>query len=1220
MIWIQQDNILDLVQEPNNSDLCRIYFSDEREMDWIKNSISIDEKTFLNSKQFFNLKLNGSVITDLYPTIFKNKVNLLLGSAGTGKSVLIKKMYSNISDEFLKNKNIEDDSFPILIKLRECLNGNLESLLRQRLSDYNLNNTETNCNYIYFFDGLDEVSHHNIGSIIHQITYLMKKPSTKSIIISSRTDSNNVAYLHQFINCNEYKINALTYDDIETVFFNKGKQSKLEKLKQLKESNANILNDIIDIFSVDLLWNIIDKADINITKIEIIEQFINYCFSNYSKIAALPLLEPQKKSLIELCTEISYNMQKKLYLSIELSTVQKIVMDFTGVTNAGDINEIVNALTDLFFEDSQSETEKMISYKHRRFHEFFLYKKIDRNFLNDPNILRELHLLSNKEFIINVFFKTSLIKAYREKNVLKALSLRLMQQYLGYSYWHEYADDLIGNDFNYGSKEPIYSYSSSLVFLLAYYNSNDIEAILINEELSISDCINKDNCLELIEMHNKLCNGDIVEFIFNKYDIQKDKVVNHRNFYSYLYILNRMRNVPIQDIYNDYFKKTKFLHPKIGHMDYVDSSDKILSDFYKYCLDQEIGFIANLISSMSKEQLEILSFQLLRSDHILCLLSKAHEYRDLKIQFLNRIEKEDEEYLTNTIATYSFLSGNIKKRKQLTDALNQVNRTNYPTWHKNIELHNMLCYLLKDEVIYSLSEFKLGVQIFTHLIDNYNNLDDVLKLWIEDIKPYNFVWNNWLQYTYSNMIGIFISKVGFNVIELKSFLRELMKYDSVIYINVVYYTILKNNPDLFHKIINKQIINKMIDIVIVEDLEFENSCEFFFQYAAMCWTIDKEKSYALLIDGINNEFLRPPYKGDHLISMIMPGCLFFAYQNYVYNDNEIKDLFSELYYALIRLSKSTQNSSPFSHFKWAMGVCVNQEYMLDDLYDINEIPLYSRENKNVSNIDISKITQESLLKFYTFEVENAPYDSLEFWQQIISMNYEFDEELSTLYKAFDKCFPSTYGYPPIIDYIHLPVAVLLSDEKTKNKFIDYIMIHSGEYAFYDIIRAYAIIGKVDEAKDCIDFLYRYVNMLTNSINLFSKNDVPKKPLFIMDLIYHTRRSDWEFLENKNTCVLKSNPEIKIMWDDYEDKEEFYEKWATKHIDENAYIYDYIIYNNDIEIKRFALVAVDGYRAKLPLPKVNTNIIKRNDYYLARRFNSDVKTFHSYIIRSSLIVD
>lgn len=1220
LVWLQQDNILDLVQETNNSDLRRMYFSDERETDWIENGISVDEKTFLNSTEFFNLKLNNIAITDLYPTIFENKLSLLLGSAGTGKSILIKKMYSNISDDFLNNEVAEDVSLPILIKLRECVNGNLESLLRQRLNDYNLNNTEPTCNYIYFFDGLDEVSHHNIGSIVNRIVYLMKTTSTKSIIISSRTDSNNLSYLHQFVQCNEYKIDALTYDDIETVFSNKGEHSKLEKLKQLKHSNAKILNDITDIFSVDLLWNIIDKTDINITKIEIIEQFINYCFSNYSKITVLPLLEPKKDSIIELCTEISYNMQTKLHLSLELSTVQKIIMNFTGMTSAGDINEIVNALIDLFFENSHSGTEEMVSYKHRRFHEYFLYKKIDDNFLNNPNLLRELHLLSNKEFVINVFLKTSLIKAYKENNILKALSLRLMQQYLSYSYWHEYADDLIGKDFSYGSKEPVYSYSPALVLLLARYTSNDIEALLSNEEISISDCITKENCLELIELHNRLCNGDIVEFIFNKYDIQKDKVVNHRNFYSFLYIQNQMRNVPLQNIYNDYFKKPKFLHPEIGHMDYVDSSNEILNAFYKYCLDKDIGFIAKLIPEMSKEQLEILSFQLFRHDHILCLVSKTHEYRNLQIQFLNRIEKEDENYLTNTIAAYSFLSGNIKNREQLKDALTQANCRNYPTWHRNIELHNMLCYILKEEVDYSLSEFKLGVQIFTHLVDNYDNLDNVLMLWIEDIKPYNFVWNDWLQYTYSNMIGILISKVGFNVIKLKSFLRELMKYDSVIYTNVVYYTILKHNPELFHKIINKQIINKMIDTSMVDDLEFENSCEFFFQYAAMFWNIDKERSYALLIDGINNELLRPPYKGDQLMSMIMPGCLFFAYQNYLYNDNEIKDLFIELYSVLTKLSKSTQNDSPFSCFKWAMGICVNEEDMPDDLYDISETTLYPRENKNVGNdIDISKITQESLIRYYTFEIEKVPYDSLEFWQQIISLNYELDRELSILYNAFDKCFPSMYGYGPI-DYIHLPVAVLLSDERTKNKFAKYIMNHSGEYAFYDIIRAYSIIGNADEARDCIDFLYRYVNMLTAPISLFSKNDVPEKSLFIMDLIYNTVRTDWEFFENKSTCVLKRNSEIKIMWDDYEDREEFHEKWATKHPNKSAYIYDYIIYNNDTEIKRFALVKVDGYRATIPLPKVNTNIIKRNDYYLARLFNNRIETLHSYIIISGLIVE
>lgn len=1221
LVWLQQDNILDLVQETNNSDLFRIYFSDEREIDWIKNGISIDEKTFLNSTEFFNLKLNNIVITDLYPTIFENKVNLLLGPAGTGKSILIKKMYSNISDEFLKNKIDKDAHLPILIKLKECVNGNLESLLRQRLSDYSLNNTEPTCNYIYFFDGLDEVSHHNIGSVINQIIYLTRMPSTKSILISSRTDSNNLACLHQFVQCYKYKIDALTYDDIETIFSNKGEQSKLEKLKQLNHSNAKILKDITDIFSVDLLWNIIDKADINITKIEIIEQFIDYCFSNYSKIAVVPLLDPKRKSIIELCTEISYSMQTKLHLSLDLSTVQKIVVNFTGTTNAGDINEIVNTLIDLFFENSHSDTGEVLSYKHRRFHEYFLYKKIDDNFLNNPNLLRELHLLSNKEFVVNIFLKTSLSKSYKEKNVLKALSLRLMQQYLGYSYWHEYVDDLIGKDFSYGSKEPVYSYSPALVLLLAHYNSNDIEALLSNEELSISDCINKDNCLELIELHNRLCNGDIVEFIFDKYDIQKDKVVNHRNFYSYLYILNKMRNVPLQDIYNDYFKKPKFLYPEIGHMDYVGSSNEALNAFYKYCLDQDIDFVANLIPSMSKEQLEILSFQLFRHDHILCLVSRIHGYSDLRIQFLSRIEKEDDNYLTNTMAAYSFLSGNIKKREQLNDALTQANCRNYPTWHQNIELHNVLCYILKDEVNYSLSEFKLGVQIFTHLVDNYDNLDDVLMLWIEDIKPYNFVWNNWLQYTYSNMIGVLISKVGFNVIKLKSFLRELMKYDSVIYINVVYYTILKHNPELFHRIINKQIINKMIETSMANDLEFENSCEFFFQYATMFWNIDKEKSYALLIDGINNELLRPPYKGDQLLSMIMPGCLFFVYQNYLYNDNEIKDLFTELYSALTKLSKSTQNDNPFSCFKWAMRICVGEEDIPNDLYDVSETILCPRENKKVGNdVDISKVNQESLIGYYTFEIEKAPYDSLEFWKQVINMNYELDKELSILYNAFDKCFPSMYGYAPIIDYIHLPVAVLLSDERTKNKFTDYIMSHSGEYGFYDIIRAYSIIGKTDEVRDYINFLFKYVNMLIAPISLSSKKVELEKSLFIMDSIYNSNRTDWEFFENKCTCVLKSNPKIKIVWEDYNDREEFHERWATNHPDNHAYIYDYFIYNEDKEIKRFALVDVDGCRATIPLPKANTNIIKRNDYYLACLFNNRIETLHSYIIISGLIVE
>jgi len=1221
--WIQQDNILDLIKETENNDLRRMYFSHEREADWVKNGISIDEKTFLHSTEFFNLKLNNILITELSHKILENKVNLLLGSAGTGKSVLMKKMYSDLSDNFLENRNKGEAYLPILIKLRECINGDLESLLRQRLNDYNLNNTEIDCNYFYFFDGLDEVPHHNIGSIINQITNLMKMQTTKSIAISSRTDSNNLSYLHQFVECIEYKINALDYEDIESIFSVRGTQGKIDNLKQMKQSNAKILDEITDIFSADLLWNIIDEININITKIEIIERFVDYWINNYSKMVELPLLEPKSISIKNICTEISYNMQQSLQLSIELSNVQEIVQKITGSTNASDVNTIVHALVDLFFEISYNITSRVLSYKHRRFHEFFLYKKVDESFLERPELLRELHLLSNKDFVINVFMKTSLSSAYKQKNVLKALALRIFEQYLGYSYWHKYIDDLIGKGFNYGSEEPFYSHSSALILLLAGYDTNDIEKVLSNEELSIGDCINKDNCLEFIELHHKLHKVDISEYIFSKLNISKDKLVNYRNFYSYLYIINQMRKVSLQTIYNDFFKDPSFLQPEVRHMDYVDSSNEKLNAFYKYSLDHDITFISVLISDMSKEQLELLSFQLLKYEHILCLVSKKQENINLRVQFINRFEKEDESYLTNTLATYGLLSGNNEAHNQLRVALDKANCRNYPTWHQNIELHNVLCYLLKDEVNFTLSEFKLGVAIFTHLVDNFDNLNETLILWIEDIKPYNFVWNDWLRYTYSNMLGTLIGNVQFDLIMLKHFLRELIKYESVIYIPVVYYNILKYNPKLFDLIVNEQIIDKLIETAISDDLTFDNSSEFFFQFAVMYWNINKEKSYSLLIDGINNETLRPPYKGEDLMSMIMPGCLYYAYLNYVYDDFEIKDLFIQLYNALVILKNATQNDSPFSCLKWAIRACVGDDDLLKDLYDESETVLYPRENKKIGNdFDVSKVSEESLTTYYTFESEGIPYNSLEFWIQIIDINYKNDKELNKLYEAFNKCYPSMYGCSPTIDYIHLPVAVLISDERTKDKFTRFVMDHAGEYGFYDIIRAYSIIGKTDEARKCIDFLFKYIKMLTAPIAQLSscKKDNKDKSLFIMGTIYNSNRGDWDIFENKGTCVLRSNPKIKIVWDDFEEREAFHEEWATHHPDKHAYLYNYCIYNSDIEIKRFALVDVDGHRATLPLPQTNTNIIKRNDYFLSRLFNNRIESLHEYIIRSKLIVE
>lgn len=1224
LIWIQKDNILELMKMPKNDDLRRMYFSEEREDDWIKEGISINEKTFLNSSDFFNLKLDDINITELYHKITEYKVNLLLGLAGTGKTMLIKKMYSDLSDVFLEKASggISEAYLPVLIKLRECINGDLESLLRKRLSDYNINNTEKDCVYIYFFDGLDEVSYNFIGNIVNAIINLKRIQTTKAIVITSRTDTNNLLYLNQHLECKSYRINSLTYADIESIFSLRGLTSKKDKLENMKYYNAEILKDITDIFSVDLLWNIIEDIDNHITKIEIIEYYVNYWISNYSKMIELPLLEPKINSIKEICKEISFCMQKDLLLGIELATVQEIVKKITESSNVQDINNIVHALMDLFFEESANYYSKVISYKHRRFHEYFLYISLDDSFLKHPELLRELHLLSNKDFLINIFMKTSLRKAHKKKDVLKALALRLLEQYLGYSYWHNYKDDLIGIDFAYGSKEPFYSDSSTLIRLIASYDTFTIKEILINDELSIGDCINKKNCLELIELHHRICNDDISEFIFEKYNISKDKLVNHRNYYSYLYIVNRMRSVSIQTIYNHDLTDAKFLHLEVSHMDYVGSSNEMLNSFYNYCLVEDIDFITNLLSDMSKEHVELLSYQALKYSHIICLISDKQKYVDFRKQLISRFEKE-EDYYTNSLAIYNFINKNNKSHDQLKAALDKVNDRNYPTWHQNIELHIMLSFLLKDEVNYALWEFKLGVDLFTHLIENLKNPDKILELWIKDIKPFNFVWNNWLKYTYSNMLGTLISYTTFDVIKLKIFLRDLMKYESVIYLPSVYYNVLKYNPKLFYLITNGQIIDKLFTDCISEESTFESSSESFFQFANMYWNFNKEKSYSILMDGLNNEMLRPPYNGDHLMTMIMPGCLYFAYQNYIFTDNEIRDLLDVLYKSLCIIKKTTQIDSPFGCFKWVMKECIGKDDIPSALYSEDEIALYeSKKNNKSYYMGSADITKEELIKYYTFSDENVAYNNLDFWIKVIDENYKMDNELNILYECFNKCYPSSYGYAPVIDYIYLPVAALILDERTKNKFLEYSMDHAGEYGFYNLIRAYSVIGRVNEARKCIEFLLHYIEMLLKPISYLSYNStiIKDNNYFLLDTIYKSNITDWEFNESQCKCVLISNPQIKIIWDDYDEQEVFRESWATQHSDEHAYLCDYNIYNGDTVIKQFSLVSVDGYRAKLPIPRINTNIIKRNDYFLSRIFNNSIESLHMYIISSDLTIE
>src|SRR5699024_3243812 len=136
--WVQKDNILDKVKSNKNLDLYNLYFSGSRELDFLESNISIEDKTFLMSDEYLELNLNKNLSVWSSQDERVSTLTLLLGPAGTGKSMLMKKKHLELSndyiDYYLNTKNIDNEIYiPIFIKLKEICNSNLEEIIRARM-------------------------------------------------------------------------------------------------------------------------------------------------------------------------------------------------------------------------------------------------------------------------------------------------------------------------------------------------------------------------------------------------------------------------------------------------------------------------------------------------------------------------------------------------------------------------------------------------------------------------------------------------------------------------------------------------------------------------------------------------------------------------------------------------------------------------------------------------------------------------------------------------------------------------------------------------------------------------------------------------------------------------------------------------------------------------------------------------------------------------------
>lgn len=122
------------------------------------------------------------------------------------------------------------------------------------------------------------------------------------------------------------------------------------------------------------------------------------------------------------------------------------------------------------------------------------------------------------------------------------------------------------------------------------------------------------------------------------------------------------------------------------------------------------------------------------------------------------------------------------------------------------------------------------------------------------------------------------------------------------------------------------------------------------------------------------------------------------------------------------------------------------------------------------------------------------------------------------------------------------------------------------------------------------------------------------------IIQSSQKDDWLFDDQRGVHTYKEDLNLRLQRNEIDfDMDKFSgEDWATRHPDPVAYRVTYDVYYGASFVEEHLLVAVDGFRATLPLPKVNTNEVSQANYHFASLVDQH-DSLDDYMRRASLKV-
>jgi hypothetical protein len=1060
---------------------------------------------------------------------------------------------------------------------------------------------------------------------------LSKKQSTNSIVLSSRTNTANLTMLYREFSVKTFRIEPLNATDIKDYFHNCYDKERNEQLGKILSEQMYLINEITDVFSAALLWRNIGEVNNTTTKIDLILLNVKSLIEKNRKYAILNLPEPKILNIETILCNVSEQMQRTKNINISRITLQKIVNKYYPNTSYLETDTIIDYICEIFFEISPStDHQQTYSYRHKRYFELYLYHCVKKIFYDEPSILRELHLLSNKDFMLNIFLTQELKDNIENNDLHKVLVLRFLEDYLGKDFIGDKKSPWFVQKLDFAGGPESYLESSQLRGYLCSKDYNDLHTFLKNDPLSISAFLKIANYWSFVRCYYKEKQMDIrplLEDVF-KLDATYKKEAISKDPCSYWYCKCVIDGVSAEHVY-DIVKKWDYKNIE-SELDYISiyshDSISLAVGFFEMVIESFPIWIVAFIDTLPIELLEIICYVVLRTKSTVYLFSENMQFVNIRNAICSKIaSRKDEPYKINTVILYNILNNQYIQKEDVEARIKRVNIPHYVTWEHNLELNCYSAILLKDSYQAAHTDFLLGISIRQILLRNYSeNKASVLDMILEEIKKYNLIYDNCFAYNNSLLIGELLANLNFGVSDIKQFVSELRKYQSVISLFTILYTVMKENIERFKAIANQRLITSAYDYAIHSISYYDNNSDIGFMYATMMSCFDLAKGDMLFENALNNSIFRPIFRKEDMIDYYLPQCLLIAYNNDWLLISELKQAIDRVY-KMLEISRDTlDNGADFDHLKFLIEKTFYDSPLLVKLHDCTSHNPCGNErwSSGLTDIKTGSLTMDSLFKYYNCEIEGINYSSMSVWRTLIEFEHQQDPELHILYQTLEKNYFPAQDITKMSDCFDIITAILTSDKETKDRFIKFAMNSGGRLGLVNMIKASSLTGNDTGAHQYVESLLDLCEALVypTKAQIVVNREKWEHSTAIIDIVCNSDRDQWNINDENNIMFFTKEPKASIRWDEADHDELFNEDWATCHPDSKAYKIRYCIYYDQNLIETFYLVYIDGFRALIPLPDYATQSIKRKDYQFGRLLTNDIKNYNDYIARSGLSVE